>query len=241
VAPAAPAAPERRDDGGVDITLTTADGIKLAATHWLGPASNDRCVVLVHQLGSTREEWAPLIAKLRGKAEILAFDLRGHGDSRRGPHGLISYRDFNGTDWGNAVRDLDAATAWLGERGYRASDCIYVGSSIGSTLVIRWAGAHPDAGALVLLSPGLDYQGLNILDAAAKFAHPVLVVYSGEPGMSTTINRLAQTWGTRVELEPVEGIEHGISMLTDDRARLAQVIEFLTAAGTTDAPATPPP
>jgi hypothetical protein len=31
--PADPAAP--REDGGIDVTLTTADGIKLAATHWL--------------------------------------------------------------------------------------------------------------------------------------------------------------------------------------------------------------
>jgi pimeloyl-ACP methyl ester carboxylesterase len=186
--------------------------------------------VLVHQLGSTREVWAPLIARLRGDYEILAFDLRGHGDSRRGPRGDVSYRDFTPDEWAAAVRDVDAATAWLGERGYRAADCVYVGSSIGSTLVVRWAGAHPDAGALVLLSPGLAYKGLAITEAAAAFAHPALIVYSGEPGMKATADQLRRTWGAAAQVLEVDGTTHGVSMIADDDLRLDVVTAFIANA-----------
>ena len=221
--------PAPREDGGIDVTLTTADGVKLAATHWVGPTSTDRCVVLVHQLGSTRDEWSLLIAKLRRHYEILSFDLRGHGDSRRGPHGDLSYRDFDSDQWAAAVLDIDAASRWLAERGYRMSDCALVGSSIGSSLAIRYAGAH-EVGALIVLSPGLGYKNLAIADAAAKHTGPALVVYSGEPDMKTTVDQLAATWGDRAQLMPVDGTAHGVSMISDDEARLDAVVAFIAAA-----------
>src|SRR5687768_3898114 len=135
----APARPKPRADGGANVTLTTDDGVKLAATHWPGAAANERCVVLVHQLSSTREEWAAVIERLRGGSEILAVDLRGHGGSTRGPRGALAWRDFGERDWERAVLDLEAAQRWLGERGFVARDCVYVGSSIGSSLVVRFA------------------------------------------------------------------------------------------------------
>jgi pimeloyl-ACP methyl ester carboxylesterase len=236
-----PADPPRREDGGVDVTLTTADGVKLAATHWIGPTSNDRCVVLVHQLGSTRDEWAPLIAKLRGDYEILAFDVRGHGDSRRGPHGDLSYRDFAKKDWEGAVRDLEAADRWLRERGYRADDCVYVGSSIGSSLVVRFAGEHPETGGLVLLSPGLAYRHVAIEEAAAKFAHPVLALFSGEPGTKDTMSAFERIWGKSLQMLEVDSTAHGVSLISDDEARLDLVVAFIKEAVPSDAAGSPSP
>lgn len=218
-----------RGDGGADVTLTARDGVKLAATVWPGAAANERCVVLVHQLASTREEWAALVERLRGRSEILALDLRGHGGSTRGPRGELAWRAFGPRDWARAVLDLDAATRWLGERGFRAADCVYVGSSIGASLVVRYVAEQPDAAGVVLLSPGLAYRDLRIVGAAAAYPGRALIVHSEEEGAAATVAELDRLWGERAELLPVGGTAHGVAMLDEHPAALDAIVRFVEA------------
>jgi pimeloyl-ACP methyl ester carboxylesterase len=225
VAPAAKPAP--REDGGVDITLTTRDGVKLAATHWAGPAANEHCVVLVHQYGSTREEWAPLIDRLRKEYEILAVDLRGHGGSTRGPGGELSWRTMHEKDWEAAVGDVAAAADWLGERGFRAEDCAYLGSSIGSSLVLLFAAERAPGSGVVLLSPGLAYRGLVIGDAAKRLRGPRMLVTSDEPAPAATADELQRIWGDAAERLVVAGNAHGLAMIVDQDVMLDAVAGFV--------------
>ncbi len=221
--------PKGRQDGGTDVTLTAKDGVKLAATHWAGAAGNENCVVFVHQLSSTRDEWLPLIERLRGRHELLALDLRGHGGSTRGPSGELAWRSFGQPEWEAAVNDVYAAAAWLGERGFAITDCIYVGSSIGSSLVVRFAGDRWDVGGLVLLSPGMAYQGLDLSAAAAEFKKQALVVYSEEEGAKETAEQLAGFWGDDEDFQIIEvgGTAHGMAMIADDPALLDAVALFI--------------
>jgi pimeloyl-ACP methyl ester carboxylesterase len=227
--------PGARDDGGVDVTLTTRDGVRLAATDWAGSAANERCVVLVHQLSSSREEWTTLVRRLRGSYEILSLDLRGHGESTRGPRGELAWKSFGGRDWEDAVLDLDAAARWLGERGFRTSDCVWIGSSIGASLVLRFAGERVDARGLVLLSPGLDYRGLRIAEAAERYPGPALVITSAQDAGANAVALLDKTWGDRLELLQLDGDAHGVTMLLDRPTLLDTIASFVER--TLDAPA----
>lgn len=238
------APPKGRQDGGTDVTLTTKDGVKLAATHWAGAAGNEKCVVFVHQLASTRDEWLPLIERLRGRSELLALDLRGHGGSTRGPNGELAWKAFDDAEWVAAVNDVYAAQAWLKERGFTVTDCVYVGASIGSSLVVRFAGDRWDVGGLVLLSPGMAYRGLDIRAAAAEFNKAVLVVHSEEDGAKETADQLAAIWGDDdFQLIEVAGTTHGISTIADDPALLDAVVLFIEGAlaGSEHPDAAPPP
>lgn len=89
--PVAPGGPTPADVGLVaeDVTLTTADGVRLAAWY-LPPARADRpsaveptpAVVLLHGSGSTRSSVLEHAAVLVGCGYgVLALDARGHGDS----------------------------------------------------------------------------------------------------------------------------------------------------------------
>ncbi len=225
--PAEPAAPKPRDDGGVDVSLTTSDGVRLAATHWAGPAGNERCVIFAHQLNATREEWAPVIDPLRGRYELLAIDLRGHGGSRRGPRGELAWKDFDAAAWAGADRDLDAAMAFLEDRGFTTADCVVAGSSIGSTLAARFAGRRVDTAGVVLLSPGLDYKDLPILDAAEAFHGDALVVYSHEDAPVAVVDALTPLWGDRLQLFQVEGDAHGLQMLEADPGIVDIIANFI--------------
>src|SRR5438552_1717881 len=77
------------------VTFTTDDGVTIGATLHPGATPDAPAVVLVHQLGSTRAEWDPLVAQLSHPPALtlLAIDMRGHGESTHGPNGTTL--DFN--------------------------------------------------------------------------------------------------------------------------------------------------
>ncbi len=87
------------------VTLTTADGVALAA--WYLEGSNGAGVVVVHGAGSTRSDVLDQSAVLVDSGyAVLAIDSRGHGDS----HGTAM--DFG---WYGDL-DIAAGTAFLGAR-----------------------------------------------------------------------------------------------------------------------------
>ena len=76
-------------------TITGAGGLALAADHW--PAPDGHPIVLMHGGGQTRHAWGATGRALAAKGyEVLALDLRGHGDSgwaEDGDYGFDAYRD----------------------------------------------------------------------------------------------------------------------------------------------------
>jgi pimeloyl-ACP methyl ester carboxylesterase len=104
-----------------DVTLTTADGVRLAG--WYVPSSNGAAVVLRHGAGSTRSNVLPEAEVLaRHGFGVLAVDARGHGQS-----------EGRAMDFGwHGDADIAAATAFLTERDDVDGDRIAVaGSSMG--------------------------------------------------------------------------------------------------------------
>lgn len=88
-----------------DVTLTTADDVRLAA--WYVPSANGAAVVLRHGAGSTRSnvlDQAEVLA--RHGYGVLMVDARGHGDSEG------RAMDFGW--WGDL--DIEAATRHLAQR-----------------------------------------------------------------------------------------------------------------------------
>jgi len=220
-----------------EITFVAADGATIAGTYWAPPDPlTEACVVFVHQLSSTRAEYAPVIERLRGKAHLLAFDMRGHGASTDGGEaGKLDWQHFGSSDWAQVETDLGTGVEWLGTKG-AGSRCVLVGASIGSSAVVRYVGANPDrARALVLLSPGLAYRGLKTPDAARKNTAPVLIVHSQEPGAVDAAGALAGIWRdatppVAVEVLADPGTAHGMKIVTGDPKVLDAVVGFIDRA-----------
>ena len=104
-----------------DVTLTTADGVRLAG--WYVPSSNGAAVVVRHGAGSTRSNVLPEAEVLvRHGFGVLLVDARGHGQS-----------DGRAMDFGwHGDADIAAATAFLAARDDVDGDRIaVVGSSMG--------------------------------------------------------------------------------------------------------------
>ena len=97
-------------------------------------------VMLIHALSVDRRMWAPQIAVLEKRFQVIRYDLRGHGKSE-GPSGSYAPHE-----------DLRSVLDTLG-----ISKATLIGLSAGSTLAIDFAIAYPNRVArLVLSSPGLN-------------------------------------------------------------------------------------
>jgi uncharacterized protein len=127
--------------GGEDVTLTTADGLELAAWHVAARAGQPTVLVANGNAGH-RGLRAPLASALaRRGLGVLLFDYRGYAGNPGSPSedGL--------------AQDVRAARAFLVDQaGVAASALIYFGESLGAGVVVGLAAEHPPAG-LVLRSP----------------------------------------------------------------------------------------
>jgi dienelactone hydrolase len=121
------------------VTLTTTDGVELAA--WYMPGTNRAGVVVMHGAGSTRSDVLDQAAVLaRSGYTLVLIDARGHGDSRG------TAMDFG---W-NGDLDIAAGTAFLASRPEVDPDRIgVVGFSMGGEEAIGAAAADPRIRAVV--------------------------------------------------------------------------------------------
>jgi len=123
-----------------DVTLTAADGTRLAA--WYLPGSRPQAIILVHGIHANREATLPIIPMLAEAGyHILAVDLRGHGQSSG--H-TLSYGYYEALDVQAAVDYVLAVPAveQVGAIGY----------SLGGAAVARAAVQDERLTAIVLQS-----------------------------------------------------------------------------------------
>ncbi len=129
-------------DLGLDhenVTLTTVDGVELAA--WYIPSTSSAAVVMMHGAGSTRSDVLDQAAVLhRNGFATLLIDARGHGDS-----------DGTAMDFGwFGDLDIGAGTAYLATRSDVDPERIgVVGFSMGGEEALGAAATDPLIAAVV--------------------------------------------------------------------------------------------
>lgn len=118
------------------------NGVRLALRDWPGHGG---LVVAIHGLTANHTCWYPLADTVAPARRLVAYDLRGRGDSDKPPHGydLVTH----GADLRGLLDHLGAARAVL------------MGHSLGASIAVRFAIHHPErVERLVLLDGGLDVR-----------------------------------------------------------------------------------
>lgn len=142
-APPAPAAPPTSVS-----RVRSADGVELAVEE-RGPR-DARAIVFVHGLAFSREAFhRQMEGSLASRYHLVAYDLRGHGQSSR-PAEADAYAD--GGRWAD---DLAAVL-----RETRAKDPIVVGWSLGGVILANYLRKHGDRAI----------AGAVFVDAVTRFA-----------------------------------------------------------------------
>jgi pimeloyl-ACP methyl ester carboxylesterase len=150
--------------GGLQRTVRSADGTRLHARIF-GP-DGAPTLVLAHGWTEELRLWSDVITDLSARGlRLVAYDLRGHGDSGRASDGDYSLRRF-----GEDVEAILAACVAPGDPATVA------GHSLGAMSIAAWAQHHDvrrRAGAVALVNAGLGdlISGHLLFGGAARWLH----------------------------------------------------------------------
>ena len=205
-----------------EITITASDGVKIAADFY--DSNSTSGVLLVHMMPATKESWNAFAQQLqKNNFKALVIDLRGHGKSEFGPNGYLSFTD---AEHQKGLRDVEAGIKFLQDNG--AQQLHIVGASIGANLALQFANENEIA-SVVLLSPGLDYRGVDVSEIFAPATKNIFLVaskddeYSAESSQ-TIFDNLPASPNKKIKIYERAG--HGTNMFSQkDLAGL--VLDFL--------------
>ena len=215
------------------ISLRTSDGFSLKALHGesnvLADSKPRRGAVLLHMMPATKESWIGFAEQLVPFCEVVAPDLRGHGESDGGPAG---FKAFSNEAHQASRNDVAAAVEYLRAKGIQ--DIVLVGASIGANLALQYAAEHPEISACILLSPGINYYGIETLPLVERLRPTQrLLIAASEDDMRTN-GSSAATMAQQLYLAAPDSVQknviiyhaagHGTNMFGKETPDLAQEI-----------------
>ncbi len=222
------------DDSTAEPSIESED-ITYKAFGWeihgtLYPAVNKKNptvgIILVPMLDHDRTSYpASFIEDLHEKmpeALILAIDARGHGESTN----LGTWEDFQYEDWIGMGTDVKQAKKYFKDNYPTADEYYVVGASIGSTAAILAGEQENDITKIAMLSPGIEYKGVNIEDEVDNYVHPLFVAYTAGDGYSASSASQINSISSKATLESYPGSSHGTDMF-DDTEVSSDLIDFL--------------
>src|SRR3989344_6639327 len=211
------------------------DGVKIAADFYNAENPAGWCV-LIHMMPAVKESWRDFAMELQKyNYESLAIDLRGHGESDFGPNG---YLDFSDEKHQKGILDLEAAIDYLIKEKRAIPDkIILIGASIGANLALQYIQEHPEFKAGILLSPGLNYYGIETepLVKNLKSGQKVFFISSKDDERSGGNN--AEMNQKLYDLTPVEvkrkiqiyeTAGHGTDILKNNQELTKVIINFIS-------------
>jgi len=168
------AAPER-------VAIETSDGMTLAGDLYLTGNQGAPAVVALHMYRSDRSAWAPVAKPLNDAGiDLLAIDMRGHGDSAvQGDvdlSGRVVKRDA--TLFNDMFKDALAAMDFLVTRGNDPGRIALLGASVGCSVAIDAAVRREQVRGVLLMTPGLNYLGVPTVQHIRDYGTRAMLILS---------------------------------------------------------------
>lgn len=245
-AAAAPAPAPAKPHGlpGQELQFRSVDGWDLHAV-WKQADAGKPTALLLAGTGQHKEEWRSF-ARTLTKAGIgwLALDARGHGESRVTPAGeTIIYKKLRAlnaakgqpNDYEDMVRDVEAAVASLAGQGVPEETIGLIGAEVGGSVAVKYAAVHAKVPFIVMLSPGLAWQEIPLVNAVRAFkgrATPILMVHSEADKRSAKETPLLYAFAKNAVGENNTTLlivpdERGTRMLSKNKALPAQIVAWI--------------
>jgi pimeloyl-ACP methyl ester carboxylesterase len=185
-APAAATAPAHKGPElpGSEVELKAPDGWTIRGKYQEAADPTKLTLVLLHGRGARKEVFMRLAKALKAEGYgYLALDFRGHGQSVTGPDGQpFPWRKFKATraenDYANCALDAQAGVQYLESQGVPEERLGLIGDAFGGSIALKYAAVHQKIRLLVMLSPGLAYQDVPIVNAIRAYKdRPIMMVY----------------------------------------------------------------
>lgn len=227
------AAPGRAADSvSLPVSFQTEDGFTLHGEITSAGSTESPVAILLHMYRHDRSSWAPLVPELVSRGiTVLALDQRTHGESVKQGEQTVRVDDVPRERFGEVVRagpkDVAAARAWLEKQGFDVGRLALVGASYGCTVALL-AADTPGVKALVLLSPGTAYFGVDVTAIARDSMLPILAVAAeDDPNAARAARTLTDGRRATSELDVFETGGHGTRLFAAHPELAAEIRTFL--------------
>jgi len=169
-----------------ELRLETHDGVDLRAWHYPATLAKDAApaatVILLHDIEGSHRSVEPLALSLQAAGcDVVAPDLRGHGDSTKKLGELLDVRMLKKADFelmaasrGGKARvqaalrgDVEAVRNWIKSRAEEgkldADRLVVVGSGMGAAVAVAWAAEDASWPPLTRGPQGQEVRGLVLI------------------------------------------------------------------------------
>ncbi len=201
------------------LSLIASDGVAIYARAWSAESASAPTILLFHQAGSSKSEYAPIGPRLAQLGyNVLAIDQRSGGDLYQPTNETVQHLGHS-EPYPAVLPDMEAALAWAKHAHPRSP--VYVwGSSYSAALVFAFAAKHPhDIAAVIAFSPGEYLDDKQYVQDAARHVHvPVFIDSAADPAEERNARAIYDAVASPVKVDyvPKAGI-HGSSTLRTDR------------------------
>lgn len=180
-------------------------------------------IVLCHMLSGDRWEWKEFPRHLVNAGfAVLVFDMRGHGNSVYQGKTLKVWRQFDKNTWDKLPKDIGYVLAAIAKNPdlnmVNTKAIGLIGSSIGANVAVNYAGQSPkQVRAMVLLSPGLEYHGIETFAAMTEYENAVFFIASKEDAYAAeSTEKLYKFALGKKKIQIYQDLGHGTDMLRAD-------------------------
>jgi dienelactone hydrolase len=204
---------------GAPVTFSAGDGVTVYAQPYAAPSPNAPWILLFHQAGSNKNEYAPIAPRLVQLGyNALAVDARSGGDLYAPGNETVQHLGKS-ESYEKAYADLEAAVTYV-HRTHPAAKIYVLGSSYSAALVFELAAKHPkEIDAVMAFSPGEYLADKHAVHAAAHNVHVPVFIDSAsdkeEVGNAKSI-LAAVASKQKQQYVPHSGV-HGASTLRADK------------------------
>jgi len=200
----------------IEVSLTTKDDTIIKGNYYPNSDENAHMVLLFHMFGRNSGDWKQIIYELNNYFSVLAIDFRGHGNSRFQKGYLLDYRDFDAAKWLTLKEDAEAAYSYLEKiRNNEETKIGIIGASIGANIAAYLGSQYDNIKAIVLLSPGLNYQGIDILPFIKLSKANILIIVSEKDEYSYKSSmEIYKIYKDKIQLKIYPGAFHGTRIIS---------------------------
>lgn len=213
------------------IILKAKDGVEIVGDYYAAGKTDAPALVLLHMMPADRNSYKTFAQKAKEAGfQSLAIDLRGHGESINFEKGKLDYKKFHDKEHQESILDVGAAVEFFEKRGVGESDISFVGASIGANLALVYIAGNPEFKKAVLLSPGLDYRGIETAPFAGKLKENQFIFLAAAEGdvySAESARKLFDIAKSKKEVKIYGGSEHGTNMFKTNPELMDEIVEFL--------------
>ncbi|HUK11429.1 MAG TPA: alpha/beta fold hydrolase [Stellaceae bacterium] len=201
------------------VSFAASDGVRVFADYYPASSKAQPLILLCHQAGSNRGEYAPIAPVLVNLGyNALALDQRSGGSMWGQTNETVQHLGHS-TGYDGVLTDMDGALQWARANGLTGPIIVW-GSSYSAALAFVFAAKHPqDVKAILAFSPGEYLNGTSVRDAAAHLTMPIFVTSAKAPDEIVNAKAILDAAPAAIKVQFVPRIAgvHGSSTLRIDR------------------------